>query len=88
MSGQLRIVLCFTLVLFAGTVSGHHSNAPHFDNEKEVEKTGVVAEWRFVNPHSFLHFDVTDGAVKQTQRQVCAVAVLTPLPSLSEKSLP
>jgi len=68
MSGQLRIVLCFTLVLFAGTVSGHHSNAPHFDNEKEVEKTGVVAEWRFVNPHSFLHFDVTENGITQRWR--------------------
>lgn len=40
---------------------GHHSNAPHFDNELEVTKTGVVSEWRLVNPHAFLHFDVTEN---------------------------
>lgn len=57
----LRLFLAFLLLLFVGLAWGHHSNAPHFDNELEVEKTGVVAEWRFVNPHAFLHFDVTEN---------------------------
>lgn len=43
----------------------HHSNAPHFDTSTEVTKVGTITDWKFVNPHAFLYFDVTeaDGSI-------------------------
>jgi hypothetical protein len=44
------------------TVLAHHSGAM-FDEKKEVTLTGVVKEFQFTNPHSWLLVDVkgTDG---------------------------
>ena len=54
------------LALIAGTVPAlaHHS-AAMFDDKKEVTLTGVVKEFQFTNPHSWLLVDVkgTDGKV-------------------------
>ena len=43
---------------------GHHS-ATMFDKESEVTLTGVVKEFQYTNPHSWLLIDVTneDGTV-------------------------
>jgi len=38
----------------------HHSEAPFYDQDKSVEKRGVVTEWLFRNPHPFLHIAVTE----------------------------
>lgn len=37
----------------------HHGAAAHFDPDDLVSLDGVVTEMRFVNPHAFVHFDVT-----------------------------
>ena len=52
------------LVLVAGPALAHHS-AVMFDSEKEVTLTGVVKEFQFTNPHSWLLIDVKndDGSV-------------------------
>ena len=52
-----------TLVLAAPSFA-HHS-AVMFDDTKEVTVTGVVKEFQFTNPHSWLLVDVTneDGTV-------------------------
>ena len=46
------------------TATAHHSSAM-FDGEKVIEVTGVVREFQFTNPHSWLLVDVTnaDGSV-------------------------
>lgn len=41
-------------------VIAHHSPAV-FDRSKEITITGVVAEFRWGNPHSWIHLDVADG---------------------------
>jgi hypothetical protein len=43
----------------------HHAFAAEFDGDKPLDLTGVVTKARWVNPHSWLFFDVkgTDGAV-------------------------
>lgn len=38
----------------------HHGSTPHFDPEDPVTLQGVVTDLRFVNPHAFVYFDVTD----------------------------
>ena len=51
-------------VAFAVPAVAHHSGAM-FDNKKEVTLTGVVKEFQYTNPHSWLLVDVTgkDGKV-------------------------
>ena len=50
------------LILTVGVQThAHHGSAPHFDPDDPVTLTGTVSELRFVNPHSFLHFDVVDA---------------------------
>jgi len=53
-----------TLLVVAQQTSAHHS-AVMFDDESEVTVTGVVREFQYTNPHSWLLVDVTndDGTV-------------------------
>jgi len=52
------------LVMSIGPSLAHHSGNM-FDKEREVEVEGVVKEFQFTNPHSWLIVDVTnaDGTV-------------------------
>ena len=45
----------------------HHSFAAEFDASKPVTIEGTVKEFRWVNPHSWLHINVTkpDGTVEE-----------------------
>ena len=47
-----------------GAVHAHHSGAM-FDDTKVIELTGVVKEFQYTNPHSWLLVDITnsDGSV-------------------------
>jgi hypothetical protein len=48
------------LLLAAGTALAHHSPIV-FDRTRQVTLTGVVTEFRWGNPHSWIHLDVTDA---------------------------
>ena len=52
------------LAAYGTAVSAHHSGAM-FDNTKVVEVSGVVKEFQYTNPHSWLIIDVAndDGSV-------------------------
>lgn len=52
----LTAAVCF----IASPASGHHGTATSYDQDKWVTVTGVVTEFRWRNPHSSLHLDVTD----------------------------
>jgi hypothetical protein len=56
--------LALTLVAVAVPAVAHHSGAM-FDEKKEVTVTGVVKEFQYTNPHSWLLVDVkgADGKV-------------------------
>jgi len=47
------------------TASAHHAFAAEFDAEKPLDLKGTVTKVKWVNPHSWLYFDVKDksGAV-------------------------
>jgi hypothetical protein len=51
-------------LLIVGTAFAHHSPIV-FDRTKQVTITGVVTEFRWGNPHSWIHIDVAgaDGKV-------------------------
>ena len=57
-------VFVTTILLTAISAEAHHS-AVMFDDKKEVTFEGVVKEFQFTNPHSWLLVDVTnkDGSV-------------------------
>ena len=51
----------FTLaVLLAGTARAHHSPIV-LDRTRQVTLAGVVTEFRWGNPHSWIHLDVADA---------------------------
>jgi hypothetical protein len=45
----------------------HHSEAPFYDLDKNVEIKGVVTNWQFKNPHPFLYVQVTDEKGAKTE---------------------
>jgi len=58
-----RSAVAFLLVFALGMLSlplfAHHGNAA-YDYEKTVTIKGVVTDWIFANPHSWVKMDVTD----------------------------
>lgn len=58
-----RILLLFAgLALLAGSgrVFAHHSFAATYDSSQRIEVEGIVKEFVWRNPHSFMRVDVTD----------------------------
>jgi hypothetical protein len=61
----LVAVFSAALALTPVFVEAHHS-AVMFDEAKEITVTGLVKEFQFTNPHSWLLVDVTDKDGKVT----------------------
>jgi hypothetical protein len=64
MKRATRLFFAALLIGQVGTAAAHHSSSM-FDPTKLVELTGVVKEFQYTNPHSWLLVDVTneDGSV-------------------------
>lgn len=56
------ILTLATMATIPSTGFAHHGVNGQFDLSKELEKTGTVTRVRFVNPHSYVYFDVKDDA--------------------------
>jgi hypothetical protein len=52
------VLMCATLVM------SHHAFSPVYDDQRVITVTGVVTEFKFVNPHAMMFMDVTDGSGK------------------------
>ena len=56
---KTRAVALLAAGLLAATAAGAHHGFGNFAMDEDIELTGVVTDLDFVNPHSWLHFDVT-----------------------------
>lgn len=56
-----------TGVLVSAGALAHHSTRGLYDEDREIELTGKVVEWRFINPHPYLIIEAEDesGTVRQ-----------------------
>jgi len=56
----------------------HHSFAVFFDSQKSISLTGVVTEYKFVNPHGLIVMQVknSDGAAEQWKIETNSPSIL------------
>jgi len=64
---QMRTKLAVVVAgmgLFLGTVPmfAHHAFQAEYDDKKPVQLHGVVTGMEWINPHSWIHIDVTDAS--------------------------
>ena len=62
----MKPYLCIA-ILGAAPLLAHHSFAAEFDSKKPVELKGTLVELEWVNPHAWIHMEVTDAAGKVTR---------------------
>ena len=55
------------LLLAAGSAIPHHAFSPVYDETRVISVTGIVTEFRFVNPHALMVMEVTDAGGKVVQ---------------------
>jgi hypothetical protein len=46
---------------FAPTTDAHHSFAAEFDADQPVELHGVITQMEWLNPHTWMHLEVTNA---------------------------
>ena len=71
------VAFVILFIAWPAVVSAHHGII-NFDMNREVDVSGVVTRLAFVNPHSWLHFDVTapDGRVTPWKCELRGATVL------------
>lgn len=70
--------VALAFVLIVAPSAAHHSSAPFYDPDQQVEIEGTVTRFVFRNPHAFLYVDVTDdsGATVEWQIELGAPVML------------
>jgi hypothetical protein len=73
-----KLLATTALIAAAGTCYAHHGSTSQFDQSKTLEVSGVVVKIRFVNPHSYVYFDVTTDS-GEVQNWRCEMRAATAL---------
>lgn len=63
---KFSLALAFGALLSA-SLQAHHSTRSIYHQDQEVELTGKVVQWRFINPHPYLTIEAEDenGTLQQ-----------------------
>jgi hypothetical protein len=56
-----RALVAVGLLTFSAGSSAHHAFAAEFDADQPIDLKGTVTKIKWVNPHSWLYFDVKDA---------------------------
>jgi len=74
---RMALFLSLAALLTASPVLAHHGFAGRYDEEHPITIMGTVVEVQFLNPHSFIFFDVTDkGKTTRWQAELGGAAQL------------
>lgn len=74
-----RIFFLFAgILIWIAPVSAHHNPTSHYIINSLITVTGVVTEFKLINPHSRIYFDVTgeDGEIERWFAEGNAAAIL------------
>jgi Family of unknown function (DUF6152) len=61
MFDRLAVVSMLAGLLVTLPLQAHHSFAAEYDADKPIKVQGKVTKVEFINPHSWIHLDVTDA---------------------------
>lgn len=75
---KYRNLFAAALLLPTATLTAHHSVLAQFDTKTSIELTGILTGMDWINPHSYLHLDVTgeDGSVVSWNLEALPIAML------------
>jgi hypothetical protein len=66
---MFRSIACIAVFLASATAAFAHHGFGTFDLSKSVTYTGKLTRLEFINPHSWLYFEVTDASGKVTKHR-------------------
>ena len=67
---SVATVVVLGLVITGLPAGAHHASAPFYDDTKSVEVIGVVTEFRFLNPHSFISIQGENEAGEMVEWEI------------------
>ncbi len=72
------MLLAASMLLTPAIVIAHHNAASHYLLDQKISVTGVVTEFRLINPHARIYFDVKndDGEIQKWLGEGNASSVL------------
>src|SRR5262245_38735689 len=62
MRASSAFLLVSLMLLVAMTASAHHSFFGVYDGAQFITVSGVVTQFKFMNPHAMMYMDVTDAS--------------------------